>query len=108
MKGWFAANKKPDEDQPCIVATDNDGTVQTYPISAAWDGTEWVDANGDIVGCVVYWQYMPAFSNYDKVIAKLYECAERDTCEKQDCYCFPMQAEIRALLEYVKELGGQK
>lgn len=106
MKGWRKATDPPDEGQPCIIATDNDGAVFVHPISAAWDGKEWVDVNGEEVYGVAYWQYMPAFIDCDIAIEKIRCCAENETCEIVDCCYYPLQAELQKVLRYIKLLEG--
>lgn len=95
----------PEPEIPCFLAVRDihSEMPETYPISAAWNGSEWVDANGDVVNNVEFWQELPKISRVEITIRKLMNCAGNDKCENNDCCYFATLDELGALLRYIRE-----
>lgn len=110
---WInAKDKLPDNDVVCLVSSrvsDSKAFPQyvTHPLSAEWNGREWVDIDGEIVKNVVYWQEIPKVSQFIGIKEKIQACLEKDTCENTECCYFTTQREMSALLKYIKELEGR-
>ena len=77
---------------------------ETHPMTAEWNGKEWVDIEGDVVENVVYWQECPKVSRFEGVKDKLQACLDNDACEMTECCYFTKQKELSALLKYINEL----
>lgn len=112
MKWNKVTEKMPEEDDVCLVACESlnaEGVPVciTYPLSVGWDGKEWTDINGEVVGDVAFWTELPQVTDCKLILEKLHYCLENDACEKADCCYFTTQKEIGALLEYIKELEGR-
>lgn len=108
MNKWVSAKETlPDIETACLVSTRVLSMASwkkycTYPLSAAWDGKEWVDVNGDIVYDVEYWQELPKVDERIGIIEKLIGCVENEHCENKDCCYFTTFDELEALLKYMK------
>lgn len=105
MRRWFSVDELPDMETACLVAIKDDcGRYITHPLSAAWDGKEWVDINGEKIDGVCYWQEIPVVDCSKDAIERLKHCIEKDTCEYVDCCYFASQADMAAVLKYIKKL----
>ena len=110
MAKWVSVKDQlPGEDVACIISYRiNDSKAfpqyKTHPLTAEWDGANWVDIDGDIVKSVVYWQELPQVTPCEIAKEKMLECLAKDTCESTDCCYFTTQKELSALLKYIKEM----
>jgi len=102
MKGWVnIKDGLPDCVTECLVAVKRMDAIDTHKKLAEWDGTAWVDVDGEVVNGVVYWMKAPS-PKPETVIEKLIRCVENDKCENQDCCYFAMLNELKALRDYLQ------
>lgn len=109
MKWIKVTDRLPDEDTICLVSCRIADSKQfpkytTHPLSAEWNGKEWVDIEGETVKNVEYWCELPTVNKYVGVIEKIEACVANDACEETDCCYFTKQRELSALLKYIKDM----
>lgn len=57
---WISIHSEsPDSDTACLVLISGCPRPSLYPVLAEWDGTFWVDANGNTVDNVTHWAEAP-------------------------------------------------
>lgn len=107
---WNRASETlPDANIVCLVCRRvSDSRVspkfETHPMTAEWNGEEWIDIEGDSVDNVVFWQELPKVSSVESVKEKIQACLSHDACEITECCYFTRQKELSAMLKYIKEL----
>lgn len=60
MADWVT-DRKPEEGEGVIVAVNDHGMIYTHLCATAWDGKEWVDADGFPVEGVIAWTTLPKY-----------------------------------------------
>ena len=103
MDKWVSVRTGlPNSEIPCLVLQRVDGMITVYPKFVEFDGTDWVDIDGEKIDGVIAWCKAPAYDNgIERAVQIFTGCVEHDSCEKVDCCYFAKQKEIKALLEYI-------
>ena len=62
MKQWTSVKTAyPNDGVDCVVLQQCADTIDVYPRFTQWDGTEWVDIDGEVVPGVIAWQTAPMY-----------------------------------------------
>lgn len=103
MSKWMSVKTGlPNEDIDCVVL--QSGSTDVYPKFAQWDGTEWVDIDGNVIPGVIAWQKAPEYNTkLEELLSRVFGCYENDKCEEKDCCYFARCSDIAALLEYIND-----
>lgn len=94
----------PNTEIECVVAAREHSLVYVHKTFAQWDGSCWIDANGEEIENVIAWTRAPSINRkVMETLEKLRKCVENDKCEEKDCCYFVTLDLLEALLEYINE-----
>lgn len=103
MTKWISVKVgMPNSEIECVGLRRTMDSISVYPKFIEWDGTDWIDIDGESVDGVEAWTVAPEYDGKaTEALKKLTGCVGNDKCEEKDCCYFAALDLIETLLEYI-------